>query len=169
MVGFPRLLSQTVRAVRDHEGGHAQPLHGGYIPHQLQLLNIQIRHTERQLGIQSAPNCGSGHPGSGTDAHVFHLPQSVVGNASGVAAVFLLVIFADILVVNLIKIPWGRARMRLVAVDDRAYFMLYTLLACSFVSHLNDTPTPDSFQEPGAVFSGLPHSVSETVPTLGFQ
>lgn len=40
-----------------------------------------------------------------------------------VAAVFLLVIFADILVVNLIKIPWGRARMRLVAVDDRAYFM----------------------------------------------
>ena len=40
-----------------------------------------------------------------------------------VAAIFLLVIFADILVVNLIKIPWGRARMRLVAVDDRAYFM----------------------------------------------
>ena len=40
-----------------------------------------------------------------------------------VAAVFLLVIFADILVVNLIKIPWGRARMRLGAVDDRAYFM----------------------------------------------
>lgn len=40
-----------------------------------------------------------------------------------VAAVFLLVIFGDILVINLIKIPWGRARMRLVAVDDRAYFM----------------------------------------------
>ena len=40
-----------------------------------------------------------------------------------VAAVFLLVIFADILLVNLIKIPWGRARMRLVAVDDRAFFM----------------------------------------------
>ena len=42
--------------------------------------------------------------------------------------------------------------------------MLYTLLACSFVSHLNDTPTPDSFQEPGAVFSGLTHCVSETAP-----
>ena len=40
-----------------------------------------------------------------------------------VAAVFLLVICADILVVNLIKIPWGRARMRLVASDARAYFM----------------------------------------------
>lgn len=40
-----------------------------------------------------------------------------------VAAAFLLVIFADILVVNLIKIPWGRARMRLVASDTRAYFM----------------------------------------------
>lgn len=40
-----------------------------------------------------------------------------------VAAVFLLVIFADILVVNLVKIPWGRARMRLVASDARAYFM----------------------------------------------
>lgn len=40
-----------------------------------------------------------------------------------VAAAFLLVIFADILVVNLVKIPWGRARMRLVASDARAYFM----------------------------------------------
>ena len=40
-----------------------------------------------------------------------------------VAAAFLLVIFADILVVNLIKIPWGRARMRLVASDARAYFI----------------------------------------------
>lgn len=40
-----------------------------------------------------------------------------------VAAAFLLVILADILVVNLIKIPWGRARMRLVAADDRACFM----------------------------------------------
>lgn len=40
-----------------------------------------------------------------------------------VATVFLLVIFADILLINIIKIPWGRARMRLVAVDDRAYFM----------------------------------------------
>lgn len=40
-----------------------------------------------------------------------------------VAAAFLLVISADILVVNLIKIPWGRARMRLVASDARAYFM----------------------------------------------
>lgn len=39
------------------------------------------------------------------------------------AAAFLLVIFADILVVNLIKIPWGRARMRLVASEPRAYFM----------------------------------------------
>lgn len=40
-----------------------------------------------------------------------------------VAVAFLLVIFADILLVNLIKIPWGRARMRLVANDARAYFM----------------------------------------------
>lgn len=40
-----------------------------------------------------------------------------------VAVVFVCVIFADILVVNLIKIPWGRARMRLVANDYRAYFM----------------------------------------------
>lgn len=39
------------------------------------------------------------------------------------AGAFLLVIFADILVVNLIKIPWGRARMRLVASDARACFM----------------------------------------------
>lgn len=54
-----------------------------------------------------------------------------------VAAVFLPVIFADILVVNLIKIPWGRARMRLVAVDDRAYFMPWWMAG----SELKDTLT----------------------------
>lgn len=54
-----------------------------------------------------------------------------------VAAVFLLVIFADILVVNLIKIPWGRARMRLVAVDERAYFMPWWTAG----SELKDTLT----------------------------
>lgn len=45
------------------------------------------------------------------------------GTVLRVAAVFLLVVFADILVVNLIKIPWGRPRMRLVAVDERACFL----------------------------------------------
>jgi len=40
-----------------------------------------------------------------------------------VAVTVLLVIFTDIILVNIIKIPWGRARMRLVAVDERAYFM----------------------------------------------
>ena len=44
--------------------------------------------------------------------------------------------------------------------------MLYTLLAFCFVAHLNDTPTPGFFQEPGAVFSGLPHCVSETAPFM---
>lgn len=39
--------------------------------------------------------------------------------------------------------------------------MLYTLLADCLISHLNNTPTPGSLQEPGAVFlSGLP--LSET-------
>lgn len=45
------------------------------------------------------------------------------GTVLRVAAVFLLVVFADILVVNLIKIPWGRPRMRLVAVDERVCFL----------------------------------------------
>lgn len=45
------------------------------------------------------------------------------GTVLRVAGAFLLVIFADILVVNLVKIPWGRARMRLVASDARAHFM----------------------------------------------
>lgn len=40
-----------------------------------------------------------------------------------VAVTVLLVIFADIILVNVIKVPWGRARMRLVAVDERACFM----------------------------------------------
>lgn len=35
----------------------------------------------------------------------------------------MLVIITEIVVINLIKIPWGRVRMRLVAVDSRAYFM----------------------------------------------
>lgn len=54
-----------------------------------------------------------------------------------VAAVFLLVIFADIVVVNLIKIPWGRVRMRLTAVDERAYFMPWWIAG----SELKDTLT----------------------------
>ena len=37
--------------------------------------------------------------------------------------------------------------------------MLYTLLACCFVSHLNYTPTADSCTEPAAVIFGLPHYV----------
>lgn len=40
-----------------------------------------------------------------------------------VAAVLFFAIFAEILVINIVKIPWGRARMRLVANDPRAYFM----------------------------------------------
>lgn len=40
-----------------------------------------------------------------------------------IAVIVLLVIFVDIILVNVIKIPWGRVRMRLVAVDERACFM----------------------------------------------
>ncbi len=40
-----------------------------------------------------------------------------------VALVMFLVIFADIVVVNLIKIPWGRPRMRLIASNPDAYFL----------------------------------------------
>lgn len=40
-----------------------------------------------------------------------------------VALVIFLTIFAEMLLVNIVKIPWGRARMRLVATDPRAYFM----------------------------------------------
>lgn len=40
-----------------------------------------------------------------------------------VAAMVFFVIFAEMLLINLIKIPWGRARMRLVAADPRACFM----------------------------------------------
>ena len=40
-----------------------------------------------------------------------------------VAVTVLLVIFTDIILVNVIKVPWGRARMRLVAVDERVCFM----------------------------------------------
>ena len=40
-----------------------------------------------------------------------------------VAVVFTLVVFLEMILVNVIKIPWGRARMRLVVADSRAYFM----------------------------------------------
>lgn len=40
-----------------------------------------------------------------------------------VALVVFISIFAEMLLVNLIKIPWGRARMRLVAQNPQAYFM----------------------------------------------
>lgn len=40
-----------------------------------------------------------------------------------VAATLFFVAFAEMLLINIVKIPWGRARMRLVANDPRAYFM----------------------------------------------
>lgn len=40
-----------------------------------------------------------------------------------VAAVTGFAILAELVLINLIKVPWGRARMRLVARDSRAYFM----------------------------------------------
>lgn len=40
-----------------------------------------------------------------------------------VGAALFFVIFAEIVLINIVKIPWGRARMRLVANDPRAYFM----------------------------------------------
>ena len=46
----------------------------------------------------------------------------------------------------------------LTALDAMMYMPFY------FVSHLSDSPAPVSFQEPGAVFLGLSHCVSETAP-----
>lgn len=40
-----------------------------------------------------------------------------------VALAIFLVIMIEMVFVNIIKLPWGRARMRLVASDPRAYFM----------------------------------------------
>ena len=40
-----------------------------------------------------------------------------------VGAALFFVIFAEIALINIVKIPWGRARMRLVANDPRACFM----------------------------------------------
>ena len=40
-----------------------------------------------------------------------------------VAAVIFFAVMAELVLINIIKVPWGRARMRLVAVDPRAYFM----------------------------------------------
>lgn len=40
-----------------------------------------------------------------------------------VAAALFFTILAEMVLINLIKIPWGRARMRLVAQDSRAFFM----------------------------------------------
>lgn len=40
-----------------------------------------------------------------------------------VAAAFFIIVFAEMILVNIVKVPWERARMRLVAVDDRAEFI----------------------------------------------
>lgn len=39
------------------------------------------------------------------------------------ALILIIVIFSELILINLIKIPWGRARMRLVAHNPYAYFM----------------------------------------------
>lgn len=45
------------------------------------------------------------------------------GEMIRVASMLFFVIFAEMMIINIIKVPWGRARMRLVANDARAYFM----------------------------------------------
>ncbi len=40
-----------------------------------------------------------------------------------VAVIFLLVILSQMVIINIIKVPWGRPRMRLIMTDDRAFFM----------------------------------------------
>lgn len=55
-----------------------------------------------------------------------------------VAAAFLLVVLADLVVVNLIKIPWGRPRMRLIAAHEQVYFMPWWRPGTA----LRDTITP---------------------------
>ena len=59
------------------------------------------------------------------------LPGKWVLLGAGAFLLAMMVIFADILVVNLIKIPWGRVRMRLVA----AVFSEACRVMSHFVSH----------------------------------
>lgn len=59
-----------------------------------------------------------------------------------VAVIVLMVIFADIILVNVIKIPWGRARMRLVAVDERACFMPWWQLGSGLKETLTAAGVP---------------------------
>ena len=40
-----------------------------------------------------------------------------------IALFIVSVVILDILIVNVVKVPWGRARMRLIAIDERAYFV----------------------------------------------
>ncbi len=40
-----------------------------------------------------------------------------------VASVFLLVILSQMVIINIIKVPWGRPRMRLIETDARAFFV----------------------------------------------
>lgn len=53
-----------------------------------------------------------------------------------VAAMIFSVIFAEMILINIIKVPWGRARMRLISSDSRAYFMPWWQVGDSLKSTL---------------------------------
>ena len=56
--------------------------------------------------------------------------------ANRIGLILFSVIFSELIIVNIVKIPWGRARMRLVAEDSRAYFMPWWQLGDSLKNEL---------------------------------
>ena len=59
-----------------------QPLNGGGVGHELQLLDVQVGDEKGVLWIQPAPDGRPGGQCGGADAHIPHLTQSILGHAA---------------------------------------------------------------------------------------
>lgn len=85
------------------------------------LVQMPIRHASMSIWLSAV--LGIGFAGITVWGTLRLCKGADRGTVIRIAIAFVLVIIAETIVVDIIKIPWGRARMRLVAADSRAYFM----------------------------------------------
>ena len=58
------------------------------------------------------------------------------GNMKRLAMLLITAVFAELILINIVKIPWGRPRMRLIAVNSEAVFQPWWVIGSTMKEHL---------------------------------
>lgn len=58
------------------------------------------------------------------------------GNMKRLAILLITAVFAELIIINIVKIPWGRPRMRLLAINSEATFQPWWVIGSTMKEHL---------------------------------